>query len=97
MAAPTLSAKAVAIRIDLLIESLSCVIGLAALLDCVIGYVMAKGIGTPLNQLLMNVQLARNGNIELMEDLSSRSREIDEIGQNPQRVCRGASEGSLAG
>jgi hypothetical protein len=87
----------VAIRIDLLIESLSCVIGLAALLDCVIGYVMAKGIGTPLNQLLMNVQLARNGNIELMEDLSTRSREIDEIGQNPQRVCRGASEGSLAG
>ena len=55
------------------------VIGLAILFACAIGYAMSRAIGTPVKQLLSNAQLARNGNIELMEDVKSSSREIDEI------------------
>jgi hypothetical protein len=57
------------------------VIGLATLLSCAIGYAMSRAIGAPVTQLLTNAQLARNGNIELMEDVSTGSREINEIGE----------------
>ena len=53
-------------------------IGLATLLACAIGYAMSRAIGAPMARLLTNAQLARNGNIELMEDVNSGSREIDE-------------------
>jgi hypothetical protein len=56
-------------------------VGLATLLACAIGYAMSRAIGAPLTQLLENAQLARNGNIELMEDVKTGSREIDEIGE----------------
>lgn len=55
------------------------VIGLATLLACAIGYAMSRAIGAPVTQLHTNAQLARNGNIELMADVNSGSREIDEI------------------
>jgi hypothetical protein len=45
---------------------------------CLVGYAMSRAIGTPMAKLLMNAQLARNGNIELMEEVNSGSREIDE-------------------
>jgi hypothetical protein len=56
-------------------------IGLATLFACAIGYAMSRAIGAPVTQLLENAQLARNGNIELMEDVKTGSREIDEIGE----------------
>jgi len=56
-------------------------IGLATLLACAIGYAMSRAIGATVTQLLDNAQLARNGNIELMEDVKTGSREIDEIGE----------------
>jgi Cache domain len=55
------------------------VIGLATLVACVIGYAVSRTIGAPMAQLLTNAQLARNGNIELMTDVNTGSREIDEI------------------
>jgi hypothetical protein len=55
------------------------VIGLATLLGCAIGYAMSRAIGAPVTKLLANAQLARNGNIELMTDVNSGSREIDKI------------------
>ena len=55
------------------------VIGLATLVACVIGYAMSRALGAPMTQLLTNAQLARNGNIELMADVNTGSREIDEI------------------
>src|SRR5262249_21363444 len=57
------------------------VIGLATLLACAIGCAMSRAIGAPVTQLHTNAQLARNGNIELMEDVKTGSREIDEIDQ----------------
>jgi two-component system, cell cycle sensor histidine kinase and response regulator CckA len=53
-------------------------LGLATLLACAIGYAASRAIGAPMAHLLTNAQLARNGNIELMEDVNSGSREIDE-------------------
>ena len=55
------------------------VIGLAALFACAVGYAISRAIGAPMAQLLTNAQLARNGNIELMEDVNTGSREIGEI------------------
>ena len=40
---------------------------------------MSRAIGAPVTKLLANAQLARNGNIELMTDVNSGSREIDKI------------------
>jgi Cache domain len=57
------------------------VIGLTTLFACAIGYAMSRAIGAPVAQLHTNAQLARNGNIELMTDVNSGSREIDEIDQ----------------
>jgi Cache domain len=57
------------------------VIGLATLFACVIGYAMSRAIGGPVSQLLTNAQLARNGNIEVMEDLKTGPREINEINE----------------
>ena len=53
-------------------------IALATLLACAIGYAMSRAIGAPMARLLTNAQLARKGNIELMEDVTSGTREIDE-------------------
>jgi hypothetical protein len=39
---------------------------------------MSRAIGAPMTRLLRNAQLARNGNIELMANVNSGSREIDE-------------------
>src|SRR6478735_9027461 len=55
------------------------VIGLAALFACAVGYAMSRAVGAPMAQLLTSAQLARNGNIELMEDVNTGSREIGEI------------------
>jgi hypothetical protein len=57
------------------------VIGLAALFACAIGYAISRAIGAPMTQLLTNAQLARNGNIELMADVKSGSKEIDEVAE----------------
>ena len=57
------------------------VIGLATLLACAIGYAMSRAIGGAVAQLHTNAQLARNGNIVLMADVTSGSREIDEVGE----------------
>jgi hypothetical protein len=42
---------------------------------------MSRAIGAPLAQLRANAQLARNGNIELMEDVNTSSKEINEINE----------------
>jgi hypothetical protein len=55
--------------------------GLAALLAFVIGYATSRAISAPMTQLLSNAQLARNGNIELMEDVNTGLREIDETSE----------------
>jgi len=55
------------------------VIGLAASFACAVGYVMSRAVGAPIAQLLANAQLARNGNIELMKDVNTSSREIGEV------------------
>ena len=56
-------------------------IGLATLFACAIGYATSRAIGAPMTQLLENAQLARNGNFELMGDVNSGFREIDETGE----------------
>ena len=55
--------------------------GLAALIAFAIGYATSRAIGAPMTQLLSNAQLARHGNIELMEDVNTGLREIDETGK----------------
>jgi hypothetical protein len=57
------------------------IIGLATLFACAIGYAMSRIIGAPVTLLLTNAQQARIGNIELMEDVNTGSREIDQIGK----------------
>ena len=54
------------------------VIGIATLLACAIAYAMSRAIGAPMAQLLTNAKLARNGNIELMEEINTGSIELDE-------------------
>ncbi|MGH6710747.1 MAG: hypothetical protein ACREEK_17460, partial [Bradyrhizobium sp.] len=55
------------------------VIGLAGLFACATGYAMSRAVGAPIAQLHTNAQLARNGNIELMKDVNTSSREIGEV------------------
>ena len=55
--------------------------GLAVLFAFAIGYATSRAIGAPMTQLLSNAQLARHGNIELMEDVNTGLREIDETGK----------------
>jgi hypothetical protein len=55
--------------------------GLAALLAFAFAYTTSRVIGAPMTQLLSNAQLGRNGNIELMEDVNTGLREIDETGK----------------
>jgi hypothetical protein len=57
------------------------VIILATLFALAIGYAISRAIGAPMAQLLTNAQLARNGNIELIEDVNTGSREIDETNE----------------
>jgi hypothetical protein len=54
------------------------VVGLAALFACAVGYAMSQAVGAPMAQLLMNAKLARAGNIELMKNVNTSSREIGE-------------------
>jgi Cache domain len=54
------------------------VVSLALLFACAIGYAMSRAIGGPVTQLVTNARMARNGNIELMADVNSGSREIRE-------------------
>lgn len=49
----------------------------ATALAVAIGYSLALGIGRPLAVLWANAKLARRGNVELMEDMSSGYDEID--------------------
>jgi Cache domain len=72
------------------------VIGLATLLACAIGYAMSRAIGAPVTQLHTNAQLARNGNIELMADVNSGSREIDEVGKILKEFATDRRKGPLA-
>ena len=53
------------------------IILLATTLAITIGYLLASSIGQPLTILLTNAKLARNGNIELMEEVASGYEEID--------------------
>ena len=55
--------------------------GLAVLFAFAVGYATSRAIGAPMTQLLSNAQLARHGNIELMEDVNTGLREIDETGK----------------
>ncbi|WP_456780945.1 hypothetical protein [Bradyrhizobium sp. USDA 3315] len=57
------------------------VIGLATLFACAVGYAMSRTLGAPMTQLLTNAQLARNGNIELMNDVNISSKEIGEVNE----------------
>jgi len=72
------------------------VIALATLFAFAIGYVVSRTIGAPLTQLLANAQLARNGNIELMEDVNSGTKEIDEIGEILKELATQRRKGPLA-
>ena len=72
------------------------VIGLATLFACAIGYAMGRAIGAPVTQLLTNAQLARNGNIELMEDVNTGSREINEIDEILKELATQRRKGPLA-
>src|SRR5262249_13402501 len=71
------------------------VIGLATLVACAIGYAMSRTIGAPMSQLLANAQLARNGNIELMEDVNTGSREIKEIDKILKEFATQRRKGSV--
>jgi Cache domain len=72
------------------------IVGLATLFACAIGYVMSRVIGAPVTQLLTNAQQARIGNIELMEDVNTGSREIDEIGKILKEFATQRRKGVLA-
>jgi hypothetical protein len=72
------------------------VIGLATLFACAIGYAMSRAIGVPMAQLLTNAWLARNGNIELMEDVNTGSKEIAEIDEVLKEFARRRRKGPLA-
>jgi len=74
------------------------VIGLAALFACAAGYAMSRAVGAPIAQLLTNAQLARNGNIELMKDVNTSSKEIGEVNKilkefAMQRRSKGRADG----
>ncbi|RST82806.1 hypothetical protein EJC49_23125 [Aquibium carbonis] len=51
---------------------------LATSVAIAVGYILARSIGRPLGVLWTNAKLARNGNIELMEETRSGYEEIDE-------------------
>jgi Cache domain len=53
-------------------------VGLATLFACAVGYAMSRAIGAPMSQLLTNARLARNGNVELMADVNTGIKEINE-------------------
>jgi hypothetical protein len=55
--------------------------GLAALSAFLIGYGTSRAVSAPMRQLLGNAQLARNRNVELMEDVNSGLKEIDETSE----------------
>ena len=74
------------------------VIGLAALFACAAGYAMSRAVGAPIAQLLTNAQLARKGNIELMKDVNTSSKEIGEVNKilkefAMQRRSKGRADG----
>jgi hypothetical protein len=71
-------------------------IGLATLFACAVGYAMSRAIAVPVTQLLENAQLARNGNIELMEDLNTGSKEINEIDKILKELATLRRKGPLA-
>ena len=55
--------------------------GLADLFAFAVGYATSRAIGASMTQLLSNAQLARHGNIELMEDVNTGLREVDETSE----------------
>ncbi len=57
------------------------VILLGTALACLLGYLFSRSLGRPLSILLRNARLAQNGNIELIEPLSTGCKEIDEVAQ----------------
>ena len=72
------------------------IIALATLFACSIGYAMSRLIGGPVTQLLTNAQQARIGNIELMQDVRTGSKEIDEIGKILKEFAMQRRKGVLA-
>ena len=72
------------------------VIGFATLFACAVGYAMSRSIGAPVTQLLENAQLARYGNIELMEDVDTGSREINEIDKILKELATQRRKGPFA-
>ncbi|HEX5213072.1 MAG TPA: cache domain-containing protein [Pseudolabrys sp.] len=50
----------------------------STLFSLAVAYATSRAVGAPLGQLLANARLARNGNVELMDDLNTGSEEIDE-------------------
>ena len=57
------------------------VILLGTALACLLGYLFSRSLGRPLSILLRNARLAQNGNIELIEPISTGCKEIDEVAQ----------------
>ena len=54
------------------------IILLATALACALGYALAQSVGQPLATLGHNAKLARGGNVELMDDLSTGYTEISD-------------------
>jgi hypothetical protein len=71
------------------------VIGLVTLFASAVGYAASRAVGVPVTQLLENARLARNGNIELMEDLNTGSKEINETGEILKELATQRRKGPL--
>jgi hypothetical protein len=53
----------------------------ATLLACLVGYLLSRKLGGPVAALHRNATLARNGNVEMLAEVTTGDREIDETAQ----------------
>jgi len=64
------------------------VLFLATILACAFGYGLSVSVGRPLAALHRDAQLARHGNFEVMEEINSGYREIDETNEILRELSR---------
>ena len=75
-------------------------LAIATVFSLAVAYAVSRAIGAPLGQLLANARLARNGNIELMDELNTGSAEIDETDKILKELAtfrRGPGSSAIAG
>lgn len=75
-------------------------LGFATLFAFAVAYATSRAVGAPLALLLANARQARQGNIELMDDLNTGASEIDETNEILKALAaqrRGVGSSAIAG